>query len=73
MNVINRILMAGVVYAVLSIAAQPGRAQTSSTPNLAGNWQGVLSAGQQKLRIEIKMTEPSAGHFARTSSQISLS
>jgi pimeloyl-ACP methyl ester carboxylesterase len=66
MNVITRLVLAAVVCAVLSVAAQPGTAQASSTSNLVGNWQGILSAGQQKLRIEVKMTEPSTGQFAGT-------
>lgn len=66
MNLINRLFLAAVIYAALSAAAQSGRAQTSSTPNLAGSWQGILTAGQQKLRTEIKMTEPSPGQIAGT-------
>jgi hypothetical protein len=65
MNIFKSFIQAALVCAALVIVSQPCSAQTSSTPNLAGNWQGILSAGQ-KLRIELKVTESSPGQFAGT-------
>lgn len=65
MNIFKSFILAALVCAALVLVSQPCSAQTSSTPNLAGNWQGILSAGQ-KLRIELKLTESSPGQFAGT-------
>src|SRR5437879_1238405 len=66
MNILRHFLVAAFVCAALTISARSSMAQTPSTTNLAGSWQGTLNVGSQKLRVGLNLSEPKPGGFAAT-------
>ncbi|HSP63690.1 MAG TPA: alpha/beta fold hydrolase [Pyrinomonadaceae bacterium] len=66
MSVLNSFTLAAMFCATLIIGSQPGNAQTSSDPGLAGNWQGTLTAGAAKVRMALNVKQESAGKFTAT-------
>src|SRR5437667_10551482 len=66
MNVLKSFIPAAMFCAALLIVSQPCLAQTSSVSDLAGNWQGMLTAGATKGRMALNVKQESAGKFTAT-------
>ena len=66
MNGTMRSMAAIGLWTLLNVTAHPGEAPTSYPPEVAGTWQGTLTAGGTNLRVVLSVTQPSAGQIAGT-------
>ncbi len=66
MNILKSFILAGMSCAALVIVSQPCIAQAPSSSDLAGNWQGTLTAGPAKVRMALNVKQESAGQFTAT-------